>query len=113
MRVNKKMKRGALRSALSDAFVSGKLAIVDALAFDAPKTKRAAEVIDALGLGGRILLVLPSPSDDGAVEKSFRNLPQVRIAYARSLGVYEIIAADRVVFTQASIDALANGGASA
>ena len=113
MRVNKKMKRGALRSALSDAFVSGKLAIVDALTFDVPKTKRAAEVIDALGLGGRILLVLPSPSEDGAIEKSFRNLPQVRIAYARSLGVYEIIAADRVVFTQASIDALANGGASA
>ncbi|MFM8999651.1 MAG: 50S ribosomal protein L4 [Actinomycetota bacterium] len=113
MRVNKKMKRGALRSALSDAFVSGKLAIVDALAFDAPKTKRAAEVIEALQLGGRILLVLPAPTEDGAVEKSFRNLPQVRIAYARSLGVYEVIAADRVVFTQSSMDALTQGGASA
>jgi large subunit ribosomal protein L4 len=106
MRVNKKMKKGALRSALTDALQSGKLAVVDELAFDEPKTKDAAQVLDALELGGRILLVLPSPSDDGAVEKSFRNMPQVRIAYVRSLGVYEVVAADRVLFTQAALDAV-------
>ena len=44
------------------------------LAFDAPKTKTAAEVLDTLELGGKVLLVLPSPSDSGAVEKSFRNI---------------------------------------
>ena len=113
MRVNKKMKRGALRSALSDALASGKLAVVDRLGFEEPKTRRAAEVIEALGLEGRILLVLPAPSGDGAVEKSFRNLPQVRIAYVRSLGVYEVIAADRVLFTQESLDALGTGGKAA
>ena len=111
LRVNKKMKRGALRSALSDALASGKLAIVDALPFDAPKTKRAAELLARLDLGGKVLLVLPTPSADGAVEKSFRNLPQVRIVYARSLGVYEVIAADRVVFTQAALDVLTGEGA--
>jgi large subunit ribosomal protein L4 len=111
LRVNKKMKRGALRSALSDALASGKLAIVDALPFDAPKTKRAAELLARLELGGKVLLVLPTPSADGAVEKSFRNLPQVRIVYARSLGVYEVIAADRVVFTQAALDVITGEGA--
>ena len=69
---------------------------VNHLAFDAPKTKTAAEVLDTLELAGKVLLVLPSPSDSGAVEKSFRNIRGVRVAYARSLGVYEVIAADHV-----------------
>jgi large subunit ribosomal protein L4 len=106
LRVNKKMKRGALRGALTDALGSGKLAIVDRLEFDEPKTKRAAEIIDALELRGRVLLVLPQPTGDGAVERSFRNLPEIRMAYARSLGVYEVLAADRVLFTQGALDAL-------
>jgi large subunit ribosomal protein L4 len=107
LRVNKKMKRGALRSALTDALTSGKLAVVDELAgFEGPRTRRAVEILHALELRGRILLVLPGPSEDGAVERSFRNLPEVRMAYARSLGVYELLAADRVLFTQAALDAL-------
>jgi len=106
MRVNKKMKKGALRSALTDALQSGKLAVVDDLRFDEPKTKDAARVLDALELTGKILLVLPGPTDDGAVEKSFRNMPRVRIAYARSLGVYEVVGADRVLFTQGALDAV-------
>jgi len=112
-RVNKKMRRGALRAALSDALASGKLAVVRDLMFDEPKTKHAAEVVDALELEGKVLLVLPAPSDTGAVEKSFRNLRGVRIAYARSLGVYEVIAADRVVLTSASLDVLQGASAEA
>ena len=104
MRVNKKMKRGALRSALTDALTSGKLSVVQDLAFDTPKTKTAAEVLDTLELAGKVLLVLPSPSDSGAVEKSFRNIRGVRVAYARSLGVYEVIAADHLVITESALD---------
>ncbi len=104
MRVNKKMKRGALRSALTDALVSGKLVVLDDLSITVPKTKTAVDVITALELDGRILLVLPSPSETGAVEKSFRNIAGVRIAYAKSLGVYEVVAADRVVLTQGALD---------
>lgn len=106
VRVNKKMRKGALRSALTDALASGKLAVLRELEFDEPKTKRAAEVLGALEVGGRVLVVLPEPSDSGAVEKSFRNIRGVRVSYARSLGVYEVLAADRVVFTQASLDAI-------
>jgi large subunit ribosomal protein L4 len=106
MRVNKKMRRGALRSALTDAVRSDKLVVVDELSFDAPKTKRAAEVLDALELHGKILLVLDAPTDTGAVEKSFRNLTGVRIAYAKSLGVYEVIAADKVLAVAAALDVL-------
>ena len=104
MRVNKKMKRGAMRSALTDTAKSGKLAVIDELSFDAPKTADAAKILGALELTGRVLLVLPEPQD--VVERSFRNLSAVRIAYAPSLGVYELLAADRVLFTGAALDIL-------
>jgi large subunit ribosomal protein L4 len=104
LRVNKKMKRGAIRSALTDAQRSGKLAAIDELSFERPKTADAAKVLAALGLTGKVLLVLAEPSD--TVERSFRNLPSVRIAYAPSLGVYEVIAADHVVFTAPALDVL-------
>ena len=104
MRVNKKMKRGALRSALTDALQSGKLAVVNDIAFEEPKTREAAGLLKALELEGKVLLVLPEPQD--VVERSFRNLPFVRIAYAKSLGTYEVLRADRVLFTDASLGVL-------
>jgi large subunit ribosomal protein L4 len=113
MRVNKKMKRGALRSALTDALSSGKMAVIDELSFDEPKTRRAVEVMDALQLEGSVLLVLPGPTGQGIVEKSFRNIPSVRLAYAPSLGVYEVLGADRVLFTREALDVLEGGTSTA
>ena len=111
MRVNKKMKRAALRSALTDTLSSGKLVLIETPEMDAPKTKTAAELLDGLDLGtGKILFVLPQPTDSGAVEKSYRNLQGVRVAYAGGLGVYELIAADKVVLTTGALDALEGTG---
>jgi large subunit ribosomal protein L4 len=110
-RINKKMVRGALRAALSDARVSGKLTVLEDLSFDEPKTKQAADTLAALDLDGRVLLVLAQPSDDGAIEKSFRNLPMVRIAYGRGLGTYDVLLADHVVLTAAALDVLEGGAA--
>jgi large subunit ribosomal protein L4 len=104
MRVNKKMKRGALRSALSDALASGKLAAVEGFGFDGPKTKEALKTLSALGLEGRVLVVLPEPDRD--VEMSFRNLVNVKVTYAGSLSVYDVLYADRIVFTGAALDAV-------
>ena len=104
VRVNKKMKRGALRSALSDALKSGKLAVIEDLAFDEPKTREAAAILAALGLEGKVLLVLDEPGE--AVEKSFRNIRSVRVAYAKGLGTYEVLAADHVLFTGAALSVL-------
>ena len=110
-KVNKKMRRGALRSALTDALQSGKIAVVDELAWDEPKTKQAVEVLDSFELEGRILVVLPEPTGSGAVEKSFRNLPRVKIAYAPGLGTYDVLLADRVLFTGDAIDRLVGASA--
>jgi large subunit ribosomal protein L4 len=104
MRVNKRMKRGALRSALTDAARTGKLAVVEELPFERPRTKDAVAVLRALGLEGKVLLVLPEPLD--VVERSFRNLPHVRVTYAGALGTYDVLAADRVLFTSAALDAV-------
>jgi large subunit ribosomal protein L4 len=109
MRINKKMRRGALRSALTDAFQSGKLVVVDELVWDEPKTKQAAGVLEALEVAGRVLVVLPQPTDGGAVEKSFRNIAAVKVAYANGLGTYDVLLADRVVLTASALDALAEG----
>jgi large subunit ribosomal protein L4 len=106
MRVNKKMRKGALRSALTDALSSGKLAVVSEIAFDEPKTKRATELLSSLELEGKVLVVFDSPTDDGAAEKSFRNLTDVRLAYAGGLGTYDVLWADRVLLTGAALDAL-------
>jgi large subunit ribosomal protein L4 len=110
MRVNKKMKSGALRSALSDAAQSGKLAVVGGLAFDGPRTKDAVGVLDALGLEGRVLMVLAGP--DEAVEKSFRNLPNVKVDFPRNLSTYDVLHADHVLFTVEALDALGGPGGS-
>jgi large subunit ribosomal protein L4 len=104
MRVNKKMKRGALRSALTDALVSGKLGVVETLAFAEPRTKDALRVLDALGLTGNVLIVLSRPN--GATERSFRNIGNVRIDYPGNLSTYDLLYADRVLFTQAALRVL-------
>jgi large subunit ribosomal protein L4 len=105
-RINKKMRKGALRSALTDALTSGKLAVVDTVAFDEPKTKQAVDLLSSLGLEGRVLIVLDQPTEGSALEKSFRNLQRVRVAYAKGLGTYDVLLADRVLLTAAALDVL-------
>jgi large subunit ribosomal protein L4 len=103
-RVPKKMKAAALRSALTDALSSGKVAVLDRFDFDEPRTKDAVQLIADLDLAGKILVVLDQPTY--VVERSFNNLPYVKVSYAKSLNVYELLAADRVLFTGAALDVL-------
>jgi large subunit ribosomal protein L4 len=107
MRVNKKMKRGALRSALTDALQSNKLVVIDDFGLTEPKTKEAALLLERLDAAtGKILVVVPSPTNDGAVEKSFRNIEGTRVSYAGALGVYEVLAADKILVTSRTLDVL-------
>jgi large subunit ribosomal protein L4 len=110
-RINKKMVKGALRSALTDALASGKLIVVDDLGLEEPKTRQAAAAFAALGCEGRVLLVLREPTEASVVEKSVRNLQMVKVAYARGIGTYDVLLADHVVFTGDALDALTGGEA--
>src|SRR5262249_20593720 len=88
-RTPKKMKAAALRSALTDSLRSDKIAVIDGFEFEEPRTKDAVQLIMDLELTGKILVVLDQPTE--VVEKSFNNLPYVKVSYARSLNVYELL----------------------
>lgn len=97
-RTPKKMVRLALRSALSDRAAEGKVLVVDAWGWDAPKTKDAKAALAALGATGRILVVLTD--GDGVAARSFRNLPEVQVINSRELNAYDVLVNDYVIFTQ-------------
>jgi large subunit ribosomal protein L4 len=97
----KKMVRLALRSALSDRAAEGKVLVVDAWGWDAPKTKDAKAALAALGTEGRVLVVLTDA--DAVAARSFRNLPEVQVINSRELNAYDVLVNDYVVFTQANL----------
>jgi len=103
LRVNKKEKVLALRSALTDRAAGGNLIVVDALDFDTPSTKRAAELLDAVGVGGRKLLLVIDGLEEAAI-KSFRNLSTVHLLTFDQLNTYDVLASDVVAFTRDSLD---------
>lgn len=101
-RIPKKMKRLALRGALTDRAREGRILIVEGLAFDAPSTKEALGVLEGLDAEGLVLIVLPAP--DEVVQKSFRNLAHVRVAFSGNLGTHEVLYADWIVFTKGALE---------
>ncbi|MGH2711027.1 MAG: 50S ribosomal protein L4 [Actinomycetota bacterium] len=101
-KIPKKMKRLALLSALTDRAREGRIAIVEGISFDEPSTKQAVDVLDGLKAEGLVLLVFSKP--DEVVNKSFRNLSHVRIAYSGNLGTHEVLYADWVVFTKDALE---------
>ncbi|MDA8343285.1 MAG: 50S ribosomal protein L4 [Actinomycetota bacterium] len=100
-RTPKKMVRLALRSALSDRAASGRVALVDAWTFETPRTKDAIAALGALGLSGRVLVVLGP--DDATADRSFGNLPDVQTIQVGELNAYDILVNDWLVFTDATL----------
>jgi large subunit ribosomal protein L4 len=101
----KKMVKLALRSALSDRAADGKVVVVDDWGFDAPSTKGAVAALEALGLEGRVLVVLSR--DDVVAWKSFRNLTHVHVLEVGELNTYDVLVSDAVVFTRATVPPVA------
>ncbi|MDQ1444221.1 MAG: large subunit ribosomal protein [Acidimicrobiaceae bacterium] len=99
----KKMIQLALRSALSDRAADGKVVVIDEWSFDQPKTKTAKAALGALGLDGKVLVVVTR--DDEIVYKSFRNLQEVQVILTGELNAYDVLCSDWVVFTQATLPA--------
>jgi large subunit ribosomal protein L4 len=102
-RTPKKMIRLALASALSDRAAEDRVLVVDDWAFDTPKTKDAIAALAALGLDGRVLIVLTE--NDEIAWKSFRNLQNVHLLTVGELNAYDVLASDWVLFTKQSLPA--------
>ena len=102
-RVPKKMVRLALASALSDRKNEGRVVIVDSWGFAAPSTKDASKALAALGLTGKMLVVV-NGNDETAI-KSFRNIPEVQLILTGELNAYDVLCNDWIVFSKDSLPA--------
>ena len=96
-KVNKKMNRLALCSALSDRAQSERVVVVAQWQFETPKTKDALTARENLDLEGKVMMVVAA-SDDTTI-RSFRNLPSVQLVQAAELNAYGVLCSDWLVFT--------------
>jgi large subunit ribosomal protein L4 len=103
VKVNRKARRAALRAALSVHAERGTIHVLDAAAFDAPSTARAAELLTA-HRGGSVLVALGD--DELVAAKSFRNLTRVGVLHVDDVGVADLVGAATLVVSQAALDAL-------
>ncbi len=91
----RKMRRAALCSALSVKATEDQIVVLDALEMEAPKTKEMLAVLRSLGLDRRVLILLPERNE--TVERSARNLPQVKTLRASYLNVRDLLEYDHVL----------------
>lgn len=102
-RTPKKMKQGALRSALSDRARADRIHVVTALfEGDKPSTKAALAALRAIVEDHQALVVLERGNELTAL--SLRNVPEVHVLWADQLNTYDVLDADDIVFTQAALE---------
>jgi len=98
VKVNDKVRRAALRGALSAKAADGAVKVVEGFGLDKIQTKALVERLAAWDVQGRVLLVLAARDEN--VERSAANLREVRIILADSLNVVDLLEADTIVFTR-------------
>ena len=99
--VNKKVRKLAIKSALSTKASAQKLIVIDAIKFDAPKTKAFAAFMSAVNASSKALVVTAAP--DQNVVLSGRNLPGVKTTMANMINTYDILKYDTLVVDKASL----------
>jgi large subunit ribosomal protein L4 len=105
VKVNKKMRAAALRSALAGKANDGRVWILDG--FNDTKTKAAAGTLKAAEITGRVLIVLdPEDESSRTVDRAFRNLDKAAFSLYGSLATYDVLVADAVVFMSSAFDKL-------
>jgi large subunit ribosomal protein L4 len=104
VKVNRKARRRAMRSALSVHAERGSVAVLDASSFETPSTKTAAQALAKWGARNPIL-VLVTAEEIGAM-KSFRNLPRIQVLEVGAAGVADVIGAAAVVISETALDTL-------
>lgn len=104
VKVNRKARRRALRSALSVHASRDSVAVIDGASFDAPSTKRAAEALAKWGPRASTLVLLDT--EETAAAMSFRNLPQVTVLPAGAAGVADIVGAGSLLVSEAALPTL-------
>ncbi len=99
--VNKKVRRLAMKSALSSKLAEGGVIVLDAISFEGIKTKNVTEMLKALGAEGKALIV--NTAVDEKLVKSARNIPGVKTALVNTLNVYDILGHDKFIVVKDAV----------
>lgn len=99
--LNKKVRRLAMKSALSTKVIDNNLIVLDALTLDSYKTKTIVEMLKALGVEGKALIV--TAEADAKVIKSASNIPGVKTAAVNTLNVYDILSYDKFIVVKNAV----------
>ena len=105
-RMPRKMRRLALRSAISVKAAAQQIVVLDELSFEKPSTKAMAEMMEALGVQRNALLLLPEIND--VVELSVRNLPNMKTLRATYLNVRDLLGYQTIILPQDAISVIAS-----
>jgi large subunit ribosomal protein L4 len=101
VKVNRKARRRAMRSALSVHSERDSVAVLDASKFDTPSTKSAAQALAKWGARNPVLIVLTA-EETGAM-KSFRNIPRITVLEVGATGVADVIGAAAIVISETAL----------
>ena len=101
LKVNRKVRRLALKSVLSSKVMENQLFVVDALTLEAAKTKSMIQVLDNLSLSGKVMIVVDSIDENVALAS--RNIPGVTVRTVDQLSVYDIMNSKTLLTTQNAI----------
>ena len=107
-KVNKKVKRLAFHSALSDKAQEGKILVFESLSFETPKTKDFLSVVKKAGLEQRNALFLVG-SNDKNLRLSSTNVPWVRTARVQDVNTYDLVRANNIAISQEALGELTGG----
>lgn len=99
--LNKKVRRLAMKSALSSKVIDNNIIVLDALTLDSYKTKPVADMLKALGVQGKALIV--TAEADAKVVKSAANIPGVKTAAVNTLNVYDILNYDKFIVVKNAV----------
>jgi large subunit ribosomal protein L4 len=102
--VPKAVRRQALLAALTTKAQAGAIRLLESVSLEKPSTKQMRGMLQSVGVQGKALVVLPAR--DEVVEKSARNLPEVRVLTVRGLNVYDVLKADMLVLTPEGVHTL-------
>ncbi|QQZ09550.1 50S ribosomal protein L4 [Heyndrickxia vini] len=98
----KKVRRLAIKSALSSKVLEEKILVLETLTFDAPKTKEFAAVLKNLSVGKKALVV--TDGSDVNVALSARNIPGITVVDANGVNVLDVVSHDQLIITKAAVE---------
>ncbi|TMC49136.1 MAG: 50S ribosomal protein L4 [Chloroflexi bacterium] len=98
----RKQRRLALRSALAAKAQAGHITVLESFALEVPRTRAVVDLLGAIGAGGRVLIVLGSHNQ--ALERSARNVPEVKLVMASNLSVRDLLVAETILATREALE---------